>query len=196
MGPDDDLRLAARVDVPVLVTAGSRRQRSMCARLIHDGGGYDRPFVTFSVGDPGAIVEKSSGSWRVYDREDVVLRRQFELARGGTLFIDDIALLREATQAQLHALLEERLGQVASARPAGGRVRVVAGASRHLDAERQAGAFCTSLFYRLNIIHIDFIAHGARVASSPPRCAGDVPRTRGASGRAAAARAVERWPCE
>ena len=161
MGPEDDLQLAARVDVPVLVTADSRRQRTMCARLIHDGGGYERPFVIFSVGDPGAIVEKSNGSWRVYDREDVVLRRHFELARGGTLFIDDIALLREATQGLLHALLEVRLRQVASARPAGGRVRVVAGASRHLDAERQAGAFCTPLFYRLNVIHIDFIAHAA-----------------------------------
>src|SRR5262245_44951894 len=104
MTPEDDLRLAARVEVPVLVTAGSRRQRSMCARLIHDSRGYDRPFVTFSVDDPGGIVEKANGSWRVYEREDLVLLRQFELARGGTLFIDDIALLRIATQSLLRSL--------------------------------------------------------------------------------------------
>ncbi|HEY3158624.1 MAG TPA: sigma 54-interacting transcriptional regulator [Vicinamibacterales bacterium] len=162
MRPEDDLRLAASVDVPVLVTAGSRRERKMCARLIHDAGGYDRPFVTFSVEDPGSVIEKSNGSWRVFDREDIVLRRHFEEARGGTLFIDDIALLRAATQTQLHVLLEERIRHLASARPGGGRVRVVAGASRHLDPERATGAFCTSLFYRLNLIHIDLISHAGR----------------------------------
>ena len=136
----------------------------MCARLIHDSRGYERPFVTFSVDDPGAVVEKSNGSWRVYDREDIVLMRQFELARGGTLFIDDIALLRVATQSLLHSLLDERIRQASSERPAGGRVRVVAGASRHLDAELATGAFCTPLFYRLNLIHIDLIPH-ARLTS-------------------------------
>ena len=156
MKPEDDLRLAARVDVPVLVTADSRRQRNMCARLIHDSRGYDRPFVTFSVNERGAVVEKANGSWRVHDREDIVLRRQFELARGGTLFIDDIADLRAAAQALLHLLLDERLPHLPSGRPSG-RVRLVAGASRHLDTERATGAFCASLFYRLNLIHIDFI---------------------------------------
>jgi DNA-binding NtrC family response regulator len=34
---------------------------------------------------------------------------------------------------------------------------VVAGASRHLDMERATGAFCTPLFYRLNLIHINLI---------------------------------------
>jgi len=157
MKPEDDLRLAARVDVPVLVTADSRRQRNMCARLIHDSRGYERPFVTFSVHEPGAVVEKANGSWRVHDREDIVLLRQFELARGGTLFIEDIADLRMATQALLYSLLDERLRQLPSDRLSGARVRLVAGASRHLDTERATGVFCTSLFYRLNLIHINLI---------------------------------------
>ena len=101
MQPEEDLRLAARVDVPVLVTADNRDHRNMCARLIHDagiaGGG---PFVTFSTG--GLSIVSSSPR----EREETVLRRQFELARGGTLFIDDIATLREAVQAQLLSLLE------------------------------------------------------------------------------------------
>ena len=160
MTPEDDLRLAGRVDVPVLVTADSRRQRNMCARLIHDSRGYQRPFVTFSVNEPGgAVVEKANGSWRVHDRQDIVLQRQFELARGGTLFIDDIADLRAATQALLHSLLDERLRRLPSDRPSGARVRLVAGASRHLDDDRATGAFCSLLFYRLNLIHIDFIPH-------------------------------------
>ena len=152
MKPEEDLRLAARVDVPVLVTADNRDHRNMCARLIHDigiaGGG---PFVTFSTGGLSIV---SSGP---RDREEEVLRRQFERARGGTLFIDDIAVLRADVQAQLLSLLEERVRHESSIRSSGGPVRVVAGASRHLDMERATGAFCTPLFYRLNLIHINLI---------------------------------------
>jgi DNA-binding NtrC family response regulator len=152
MQPEEDLRLAAQVDVPVLVTADSPDHRSMCARLIHDigiaGGG---PFVTFSTGGLSIV---SSGP---RDCEENVLRRQFERARGGTLFIDDIATLRAAVQAQLLSLLEERARHGSSRGSSGAPVRVVAGASRHLDMERATGAFCTPLFYRLNLIHINLI---------------------------------------
>jgi len=152
MQSEEDLRLAARVDVPVLVTADSRDHRSLCARLIHDigiaGGG---PFVTFSTG--GLSIVSSSPR----DTDETVLRRQFEQARGGTLFIDDIATLRAAVQAQLLSLLEERVRYQSSTRSSGGTVRVVAGASRHLDTDRATGAFCTPLFYRLNLIHINLI---------------------------------------
>jgi DNA-binding NtrC family response regulator len=152
MRPEEDLRLAARVDVPVLVTADSRDHRNLCARLIHDIGVYGGgPFVMFSVdaGDEAAEEAKA-----------VMLRRQFERARGGTLFVDDIAMLPAATQAQLLSLLEERLRHGSAVAPSNA-VRVVAGASRHLDAEREAGAFCTPLFYRLNLIHINLIPRHA-----------------------------------
>jgi len=151
MQPEEDLRLAARFDVPVLVTADSREHRSMCARLIHDIGMAGGPFVTFSTG--GLSIVSSSPR----EREEAVLRRQFERARGGTLFIDDIATLRAAVQAQLLSLLEERVHDESSIRSSGGSVRVVAGASRHLDRERETGVFCTPLFYRLNLIHINLI---------------------------------------
>ena len=152
MQPEEDLRLAAQVDVPVLVTADSRDHRSLCARLIHDIGiAAGGPFVTFSTG--GLSIVSSTPR----EREETVLRRQFERARGGTLFIDDIATLRAAVQAQLLSLLEERVRHESSIRSSGGPVRVVAGASRHLDMERATGAFCTPLFYRLNLIHINLI---------------------------------------
>jgi two-component system NtrC family response regulator len=172
MKPEEDLRLAARVAVPVLVTADSRDHRNMCARLIHDigvaGGG---PFVTFSTDGPHpAAVDADvmpTPRDRDTDREDVVLRRQFERARGGTLFIDDIAKLRASAQAQLLSLLEERARYGSQVRSDGGPVRVVAGASRHLDMERATGAFCTPLFYRLNLIHINLIPRRADTIAEP-----------------------------
>jgi DNA-binding NtrC family response regulator len=84
---------------------------------------------------------------------DEAMQRQFEEARGGTLFVDDIARLTRPAQVQLHALLvEERMRRNSRT-----RVRVVAGASRHLDPERASGTFCPALFYRLNLIHVDLM---------------------------------------
>ena len=143
--PEDDLRLAARVDVPVLVTAGTRQERDRYARFIHHAGGGRGPFVTFSIDDVGSAA-------------GLILRRHFDEARGGTLFIDDVATLSVAAQRQLFSiLLEERLSRASSLRPVNARVRLVSGASHHLDTERATGAFCPALFYRLNLSHIDLM---------------------------------------
>lgn len=156
---DDGLRLARRAYVPVLVTAASRDQRGVCARLIHAGAEGDRPFVAFPTGSVGAAKESADSS-RTKDPDDVLLRRLFERARGGTLFIDDVATLTPAAQTQLLSLLEDRLPRTAlSAEQCG--VRVIAGASHHLDADCATGAFRDSLYYRLNVIHINLIARPA-----------------------------------
>lgn len=166
--PETDLQLAARVHVPVLVTAGHHHERDTWARLIHANGDRARgPFVTFcgdvprtSLATPDAAARPAEPD---HDPDGVVmLRHHFEHARGGTLFIDDIAALTSMAQTHLLTLLDERLATIAAAlhRTARG-VRIVAGASRYLDAERAAGTFCEPLFYRLNVIHIDLIAGAA-----------------------------------
>lgn len=141
---DDDIDLAAHVLAPVLVTSADPDERQMCARLIHASGDFVHgPFVATDVN--GDLPH------------DDVLRHQFDQARGGTLFIDDIATLTSAAQAQLMSLLEEHAHAHRSTPELDARVRVIAGASRHLAAERETGAFSEPLFYRLNVIHVDFI---------------------------------------
>jgi two-component system C4-dicarboxylate transport response regulator DctD len=123
--PADDVALAAREDLPVLVTSETRDRRTMCSQLIHAiSDAREGPFVTFVSGGE--------------------LGRHCEQARGGTLFIDDIAALTRAEQVLLSALLENDR-----------RTRVIAGASRHLDAELEDGSVSEALFYRLNLIHVD-----------------------------------------
>ena len=144
IGPaKEDLLLAARLDEPVLITAERDGRRKAYARLIHEGGGRRGRFVTFSATDAG------TGD---------TLRRQFERARGGTFFIADITKLSADGQAQLFSLLDEQLRSHPPAlASSGGDVRIIAGASRHLDAERATNEFRPSLFYRLNFIHINLI---------------------------------------
>jgi DNA-binding NtrC family response regulator len=152
---EGDLRIAARLRVPVLVTGGTHEDRDMCARIIHARGDRARgPFVVVSDRNIGTHGDRSA----VSSGQALMLRRQFEQARGGTLFIDDVAALTAEAQGQLLFLLEERTrGGDGPITPAGD-VRIIAGARRHLDRERAKGVFSEALFYRLNIVHLDLTA--------------------------------------
>lgn len=153
---EDELRLAARVDVPVLITAGDSDRRDIYARLIHaTGESVGGPFVKFCKnGRPRAHVEGSEPAASSDACDHVLLRQLFEHARGGTLFVDDITTLTAEAQQQLLSLLEERRASPSSTVQLFRRhVRVIAGSSRHLGCDWAAGEFNEQLFYRLNIIH-------------------------------------------
>jgi DNA-binding NtrC family response regulator len=154
---DDDLRLAAAVDVPVLITASSRTERERCARVIHENGRGHGPFVEVVCGSGRPRRTDLTASTGTNDRDD--LRPAFEHARGGTVFIDRIDRLAPPLQQELLGLLEERMaGAGAMPPPAAAGVRIVAGASRHFATARGSGAFSNLLFYRLNVIHLDLTA--------------------------------------
>jgi transcriptional regulator with GAF, ATPase, and Fis domain len=84
---------------------------------------------------------------------------RFELAEGGTIFLDEIGELPAETQiALLHVLQEhefERLGGVGSIR---NDVRVIAATNRDLEAAISAGVFRSDLYYRLNVFPIEMPA--------------------------------------
>ncbi|HLG57551.1 MAG TPA: sigma 54-interacting transcriptional regulator [Vicinamibacterales bacterium] len=155
---DNDLVLASRIGAPVLITAESRDQRETGARLIHTSRRQKQgPFVVLSINAVSPCAEAPSTSADRTHDDGVRLRQHFDHARGGTLFIDDIANLTSGAQEQLWCLLEEySFPQLVTARSALPSVRIIAGASRDLDAERETGIFGEPLFYRLNVVHFDF----------------------------------------
>ena len=154
---EEELRLAARVDVRVLISAEDRELRETCARFIHRGSlRSQRPFVTL----PNTMVHVVPAAWsgppRVKVPRQELSPRLFERARGGTLFIDDIAELYASEQKALLSWLEEHAQSDASSTARRrSPVRIIAGASGRLDHQRRAGNFSECLFYRLNIVHID-----------------------------------------
>jgi DNA-binding NtrC family response regulator len=155
---EDDLRLAADVHVPVLITAETSREREVYARLIHVNGARARgPFVKIGpqvvAADEGGAV--GFGRTRSRAGGPLSLRCRFEEARGGTLFIDDVVALTADAQMQLLSLIDEHARASAGAPAASVAVRVIAGASRHFGDDRASGAFYEPLFYRLNVIHMD-----------------------------------------
>ena len=81
---------------------------------------------------------------------------RFELAEGGTIFLDEIGELPPETQVALLRVLQERefqrVGGNANIRA---EVRVIAATNRDLDTAVAAGAFRSDLFYRLNVFPIE-----------------------------------------
>jgi len=93
---------------------------------------------------------------------------RFELADGGTIFLDEVGELLPDTQVALLRVLQEReFERVGGTRPIHVNVRVIAATNRDLNAAVGVGGFRRDLFYRLNVFPIDVPSLRARKDDIP-----------------------------
>jgi len=94
---------------------------------------------------------------------------RFELADGGTIFLDEIGELPAETQSTLLRVLQEReFERVGGSQPISVDVRVLAATNRDLEAAMAAGTFRQDLFYRLNVFPIQVPPLRQRADDIPP----------------------------
>ena len=148
-------RLAARTDLPILIVGESGTRKTLLARAIHNSSRRARePFVAFNAAALSDTLVDSQlfGHERgAFTGAARAVRGKFELAHGGTLFIDEIAEMSPAAQAKVLRAVEygefERLGSEALQQA---DVRVVSATHWPLAKLVESERFRKDLFYRIS----------------------------------------------
>jgi transcriptional regulator with PAS, ATPase and Fis domain len=156
---EDLIKRAAAADATVLILGENGTGKEVAARTIHQQSSrHDKPFVPIACSALSESLLESElfghekGSFTgAHDRK----LGKFEVAQGGTVFLDEIGELNLSIQVKLLRVLQEReferVGGTESIRV---DIRVIAATNRDLKKAIRDGKFREDLFYRLNVIAV------------------------------------------
>ena len=150
-------RRAAASDATMLILGESGTGKEVLARAIHAWSPRkEGPFVAVNCSEvPDQLLESALfGHERGAFTGAVGQRKgKFELARGGTLLLDEIADLRPELQVKLLRVLQDgAFERVGGTKPIRADVRVLAATNRNLEEAMARGYLREDLYYRLNVV--------------------------------------------
>jgi DNA-binding NtrC family response regulator len=160
---DAVFRLISKVaptDATVLLLGESGTGKELLARALHNASGRKKgPFVTVNCSAiPDNLMESElfghvKGAFTGAARDKP---GKFELARGGTIFLDEIGDLKTDLQAKLLRVLQEKeFERVGGTKSERADVRIVAATNKDLVSAMKNGEFREDLFYRLSVVPVD-----------------------------------------
>ncbi len=166
-GASERMRAIARVidrvadtDITVLIRGESGTGKELVARALYERSSRrDRTFVKVNCAAlPEALLESElfgyeRGAFTGAERRKL---GKFEIADGGTIFLDEISEMPPSLQAKLLQVLQDgQFARLGGDRDVSVDVRIVAATNRNLEEAVREGVFREDLFYRLNVVSVE-----------------------------------------
>ncbi|MDX2501902.1 MAG: sigma-54 dependent transcriptional regulator [Deltaproteobacteria bacterium] len=151
---------ASPTDTWILIIGENGTGKELVARTIHHlSPRADQPLIDVSCAAiPEDLIESELFGHEkgVFSETTAKKIGKFELASGGTIFLDEIGDMSLKTQAKiLRVLQEQKIQRVGGSRTISVDVRVIAASNKNLEEEIAKGRFREDLFYRLNVLPIE-----------------------------------------
>ncbi|MDA8401365.1 MAG: sigma-54 dependent transcriptional regulator, partial [Deltaproteobacteria bacterium] len=148
---------AAPSSAPVFITGENGTGKEIAARAVHlNSLRKDEPFIAINCAAiPEELIESEIFGYEKGAFTGAAARKKgkFELADGGTIFLDEIGDMSLRMQSKiLRVLQENKFQRVGGESEIESDVRVIAATNKDIESEISAGRFRRDLFYRLNVI--------------------------------------------
>jgi len=154
-----DVQRVAPTHATVLILGETGTGKELIARAIHSASNRaDRPFIKINCAAlPAGLIESELFGHERGAFSGAIQRRigRFELANGGTIFLDEIGEVSGDVQVKLLRVLQEQeFERIGGNQTIKCDVRVIAATNRDLPSAVASGAFRADLFYRLNVFPV------------------------------------------
>jgi len=155
----ETVAMVAPTEASVLILGESGTGKELIANALHQGSSRsDKRFIKVNCAAlPETLLESELFGHERGAFTGAIGRRpgRFELADGGTIFLDEIGEMTLATQAKLLRVLQEReFEPLGSTKTVKVDIRIIAASNKILGEEVKRGTFREDLFYRLNVVPI------------------------------------------
>jgi DNA-binding NtrC family response regulator len=154
------VRKVAKSDSSVLIRGESGTGKELIAQAIHNNSARrDKAFIRAdcAIYAEGVLESELFGHEKGAFTNAIRGRMgRFELAHGGTIFLDEIGDISPQTQLKLLRVLQDKtFERVGGSRPITVDVRIIAATNKNLENAIQKGTFRQDLYYRINVVPVD-----------------------------------------
>lgn len=147
----------------VLIQGESGTGKTLISRIIHyHSSRASKPFIEVTcTALPETLVESELFGYEKGSFTDAKASKKglFEIADGGTVYLDEVGDMKPSTQAKFLKVIEEKIFmRIGGLKETSVDVRIIATTNRNLKEEVKRGNFREDLYYRLNVIPLEFPA--------------------------------------